>query len=246
MISIIVCSRDDSRFDPFFTRISRVFAGTEFELIRIPDARGMAEGYNRGFAASSGEILVFCHDDIELIGEDVPGRLASHLGRWDGIGLAGTDLLVSPRWLDAGPPHIFGQVAYPVEGGYRVCLYAVPARSVGGIQGLDGLFIAFRRGVIEKVGWDEIAFTGFHGYDIDTSYRAHRMGFKLAVVNDLPAIHASGGSFGEAWKESARNFVAKHPEVVAPEARQWSLGTVSVRTKIEALDVMTPRYLGDV
>lgn len=243
MISLVVCSRDNSRFDPFAARIAKVFGGVPHELIRIADATGMAAGYTRGLALAKGDHLVFCHDDIEFIGEDVPERIVRHLERWDGIGLAGTDRLVSPRWLDAGPPHIFGQVAHPIAGGYRVCIYGVPQVAVGGVQGFDGLCMAFRREVIERVGWDQ-SYSAFHGYDTDASYRAYRSGFRLAVVCDIPVIHASGGNFGAEWKIAAQQFMTKHGGALAPElSRAWSFATVEVRTKLEALDVMTPPYL---
>ena len=41
---------------------------------------------------------------------------------------------------------------------------------VRNVQALDGLFMAARRSVIERVSFDPVTFDGFHGYDLDFSY----------------------------------------------------------------------------
>ncbi len=44
----------------------------------------LAEGYNRAAAKASGDILVFSHDDIELVTDGFRRRLVAHLERYDG------------------------------------------------------------------------------------------------------------------------------------------------------------------
>ncbi len=52
MISVIVCSIDDKKFGAVDYTYRKLLSadGHECEVIRIPDARSMCEGYNRGFA----------------------------------------------------------------------------------------------------------------------------------------------------------------------------------------------------
>ena len=78
-ISVIVCSIDDRKFAEASAMYSRLLKSKSFEMIRIPDARGMCEGYNRGIDQSSGDVIIFSHDDVELLNPDFADRLLKHL-----------------------------------------------------------------------------------------------------------------------------------------------------------------------
>src|SRR5688572_18782910 len=162
--SFIICSIDAAKFEAVTRAIGQRMAGEPHEIIGIHDARGICEGYNRGAARAVGERLVFCHDDIDLLGDDFSRRLAAGLAAYDLIGVAGTDKLVAASWLSAGPPHIFGQVAHVLTdpgGGYMIDQYGIPRRVIDrGIQALDGLFLAARRAVWERLRFDEETFGG--------------------------------------------------------------------------------------
>ena len=59
MLSIIICSVEDSRFRHICAEYERVLKGSPYEIIRIDDARGMAEGYNRGIKRAKYDLLLF-------------------------------------------------------------------------------------------------------------------------------------------------------------------------------------------
>jgi len=244
MISIVICSIDAKKFDAMERHYAKVMGEEPYEIIRIPDAASMCEGYNRGLAESKGEIVIFSHDDIEFLGPDVPSRIKRHLEQFDGIGIAGTLRMSGATWGASGPPYLIGQVLHRIENGYRVCIYGAHRAAIGGIHAMDGLFLAFRREVIEKVGWDAETFDGFHHYDVDCTFRAFQMGYKLAVVSDLPIYHASEGSYDENWQRYAHIFMQKHAAKLGkrqpyPHCFSW----IDVRTKQEAVEVMSPPYL---
>src|SRR5882724_172154 len=111
MISVIICSIHNDRFAAVAKNYSDLLKHEPHEIIRISDARSLCEGYNRGIAASRGDILIFSHDDIEILTADFASRLKEHLANFDLIGVAGTSRLLRGGWQDAGPPYIFGQVA---------------------------------------------------------------------------------------------------------------------------------------
>ena len=117
MFSIIICSVDAKRLADVKAMYERVFQNHPWELIHIGDATSLAEGYNRGIAASKGDKLIFSHDDIDIFSPDMPARLERHLSSFDIIGVAGTSLLHYPTWHAAGPPYIFGQVVGPRDDG---------------------------------------------------------------------------------------------------------------------------------
>ena len=249
MISVIICSVSGTKFAAMSAHFRELFGDEPHEIIGVHDATSMCQGYNRGFAQSKGEIVVFAHDDIEILSRDFAQCVKTHMEKWDVIGVAGTDRLVGANWAMAGPPYLFGQVAQLGEPGrgpkggpdILVGIFGVHRRVVGGIQGMDGLFLAFRREAVEKLGgWDEKTFTGWHGYDVDMVFRAQLAGLRVAVVNDVAILHASEGDFGKAWQESAQLFLRKHAANLPLWRARWGrTAGVGVQTREEALEVMT-------
>src|SRR3989344_9511889 len=111
MISIIICSIDDSKFKAVTDNYSKLLAGEEFEIIGIHDAKSLGEGYNRGIRLSCGSILVFSHDDIEILSPDFKYKLMRYLAKYDIIGVAGTTPLIGGNWVGAGRAEGPGQGA---------------------------------------------------------------------------------------------------------------------------------------
>lgn len=244
MISLIICSIDPARFTAVEAMYRAAFGDEPWEMIDIHDAKSLAEGYNRGVARSRGDILVFSHDDIEILNPEFPKRLKGHLSRFDLVGVVGTSRLVKARWITAGPPYIFGQVChFQPDGRIGVSIYGAPRPAVGGIQALDGVFLAARRSLLDKVSFDAVTFDNFHLYDLDFSFSAYRAGFQLAVANDINILHYSAGSFDHVWTEYAKRFEVKwrshlHPMPVTQH--QWS-GLIA-RSREHAMEVMNPAY----
>jgi hypothetical protein len=50
MISVIICSIEQSKYAAVSSMYEQMLAGDEHELIPISDAKSLAEGYNRGIA----------------------------------------------------------------------------------------------------------------------------------------------------------------------------------------------------
>ena len=98
MISIVICSIDARKIAAVSEMYARLFAGHAHEIIHIPDARGLCEGYNRGFAQSRGELVIFSHDDVEFRAPDFAERLLGHMAHCDVAGVAGTDKLSGGDW----------------------------------------------------------------------------------------------------------------------------------------------------
>ena len=80
-VSILICSIDDGKFGAVATRYRQLFEGIAHEIVRIPDARSLCDGYNRGIAAATGDVIVFSHDDVDIVSDDFAGRLLRHLRR---------------------------------------------------------------------------------------------------------------------------------------------------------------------
>jgi hypothetical protein len=208
-VSAIVCSIDAAKYAAVVANLNLRFAGHEFEVVGIHDARSLAEAYNRGAAKARGDILVFAHDDIELRTSDFAARLFAHLERYDGVGVAGASKITGPRWDHAGQRHIHGHVLHlPPEGKTGVLLMAAGFQRpvCEDIRVLDGVFVAVHRRVWEAHKFDAKTYDGFHGYDLDFTRRASGAGARFAVPLDLLLLHRSTGRYGGDWRRYAQRF----------------------------------------
>lgn len=215
-VSVVICSINDARFAAVSADYAVALAGGPFEIIRIADALSLAEGYNRGFAQSTGEIVVFSHDDVRILAPTFRVELTSALEHYDIVGVAGTTRLAGPQWFSGPPTERRQFICYPA-GTFGTaeasCAFegCGDERWSGGIQALDGVFLAARRAVLNVVTFDERRYDGFHFYDLDFSYRAHLAGFRLSVCPRLGIMHASLGSYGsESWRHYAHRFCEQY------------------------------------
>jgi hypothetical protein len=211
LFSIIICSHRPVRATFIQRHYEALFREHPHEVIMIEDATSLCEGYTRGARTSTGDKLVFSHDDIEFVTPDVALRLERHLAQFDVVGIAGTTRLINGAWVSAGDPHCFAVVIYPQPDElFAVKCVGAGALCVPGMQALDGCFFACRREVAESVGFDAATFDDFHLYDLDFTYGAYLKGFRLAVCRDLALIHASTGRVDETWMKYRLRFEAKY------------------------------------
>ncbi|MBF0179689.1 MAG: glycosyltransferase [Magnetococcales bacterium] len=208
--SVIICSIDGEKERRAVAHYQRLLEGCAFEIVVIRDARSLCEGYNRGVRHARGEILIFSHDDIEILSPAFVPRLSRHLQHHDLVGVAGTSRLIQPRWVSAGWPYLHGMVAHEAEGVLKISVFGAPALTDPGAQALDGCWFACRRSLLERIRFDEEGFDGFHFYDLDFSFAAHLAGRRVAVCNDILALHGSPGHMDEAWWQYRAKFAAKY------------------------------------
>ena len=219
-ISVIVCSIDRGKLARLRSNLENLLIREDWELIHIADARSLSEGYNRGVRLSRGDLLVFCHDDIEIFSGDFALRLRTHLGTCDLVGVAGSTLATGPGWSWSGAPHIFASIAYPgsVDGTMMLATCGTSGPVVLGAQLIDGLFMAARRDLLHELSFDELTFDGFHFYDLDFSYRAWLSGAKTAVCRDISICHQSRGNFNADYRRYAERFRQKFPDACSAPA----------------------------
>ena len=216
MYSIIVNSIDPEKLKRFKNNIEQVMGHTSWELVHIPDAKSMCEGYNRGLKNSKGKYLIFCHDDIEFVSEDISGVLEYCFKNTDVFGVLGTRLLIRHDFPASGIPNVIGllvkrEVTQPA---YSIEYEGLEGILMSGIQALDGMLIGCSREVASLLKWDDINFLGWHGYDIDFSYRAFRAGFHVAVCGVLPIIHHTNSTFSAPEvRNTASILYEKHPMI---------------------------------
>jgi hypothetical protein len=223
-ISVVVCSIDAGRLARFQERLEPHLAGRVHERIVIRDASSLSEGYRRGWEQSRYPIVIFCHDDFSIVSEDPFGEIEDALASADLVGLAGSTLASGPAVLWSGHPHVHGWIAHPAAdgSGLDAAILSFESGLIPGMQTLDGVFMAMRRDVPARVGFDERTFDGFHFYDLDFSYRASRAGLRMAVTTNITGIHESLGRFDIEFERYSQRFRAKFPELAGPRgAHHW-------------------------
>jgi GT2 family glycosyltransferase len=242
--SVITCSVRDERFKQMEQCYQNSLQGEDYEIIRITDATGIAEGYIRGAAQASGDILIFSHDDAAAI-RPFAARLRQHLRSVDIVAGAGTDRLDGPAWFTAGPPHLFGQVlnnvpAQPGSPPFLLSVYGVPKVLTKGIMAFDGFWFAMKRDVLDAVAFDPEMCDGFHMYDVDFSLRAYLGGLKIGVASDLSLMHASTGGYGDPkWKPGADKWYAKYSKHLYPHRNLgFQMTAITGHLPSEMLNVM--------
>jgi GT2 family glycosyltransferase len=228
---------------------SERLAGGPMEIIRIPDARGLAEGYNRGLARSRGDYVIFSDDDVEFLAPDFREKLLGHMRYCDILGIAGTRLLTAPGWRMAGPPHLYGQIAShsPLDPSqFTVTFWSVPGRRIDCMQALDGLFLCTARTTAARIGFDQQNFTAGHLHDIDFTYRAFLGGLRLSVALDLCPVDHSPEGYGRDWIPHAQGFMKKFAGRIAVRpAPSFHNTTAPATTREDVRNMMTPPHWGD-
>jgi hypothetical protein len=158
--------------------------------------------------------IVFVHDDVIIEAPEAIERQIYNLGAdFDVIGLAGTrevKLQEPALWhLMGDKQHHRGAVAHlcgSTGKKFMTSFGSYPDRVVL----IDGVFMAVKTDVFQKVRFDETNPAGFHFYDLDFSMACHKAGYKVGV-GDIAITHASPGlrQFTDEWKKGQKWFLDK-------------------------------------
>lgn len=216
----------------------------EHETLTVGGAQPTPEALNEGMARASGDAVVFCRDDVEFVGPVMAGVLAERLSVYDVVGVAGTARLVSPAWIDAGPPWVYGQWVTPLknESLWRLTILGGAPRVAGGMQALDGMLIAARRSAAERLRFDAARFPTAL-WDVDYTFSAHRAGLRLAVCAEIGVVYRPAEVSPDLWRRSAPAFVAKHGKAMPKgAARAFRVGHADFASREEALAAMAPPH----
>jgi len=166
------------------------------------------------FTITDYDWVVFVHDDVIIESPEAIERQIYNLGvEFDVIGVAGTrevKLQEPALWhLMGDRKHHRGAVAHLCESTgkkFMTSFGSYPDRVVL----IDGVFMAAKTEVLQKVSFDETNPAGFHFYDLDFSMACHKAGYRVGV-GDITITHASPGlrQFIDEWKKGQDWFLNK-------------------------------------
>jgi dolichol-phosphate mannosyltransferase len=145
---------------------------------------GLGPAYLAGFRralASDAELVLEMDCDFSHDPEDVPRLVAA---------AADADVVLGSRYVAGGAVRNWGVVRRFVSAGgswYARMLLGAPVRD------LTGGFKCYRREVLEAIDLDAIDAKGY-AFQIETTYRALRKGFRVAEIPITFADREAGGS----------------------------------------------------
>lgn len=206
---------------------------SEIHLIRNKRNLGFAGGCNAGLKAARDDLLILLNQDTQVH----PGWLQALSYALEGskIGVAGCKILYpdgetmqhAGGWLEwpLGIAHHYGQ-GEPDAGEWD---------APKPVEFVTGAAMAFRREVLERVGFLDEGFWPGYFEDIDFCFRARRAGYEVLYAPEAKLSHAESTSISEQahisefYQRGRLRFLLKHlpPDrflaefVPAEEAYQW-------------------------
>lgn len=208
MLSIIICSRTPNLSEAMKKNL-RETAGILYELIIVDESihcGSIFKAYNYGKDRAKYGLICFMHDDILFHTPNWGEILTAHLSdpSIGFIGVAGGTLIprVPAQWSFG--KHFGRILQYDKKKGCSVLLDSTDFKNEHSqpVVAMDGVFLACRKDVANKLLFDELTFQGFHCYDIDICIQAHRLGFENRVVNNVLLEHFSRGKLNRQWVEN--------------------------------------------
>jgi len=219
MIYFSVCSRK-SKQPASLEKLVNWCDTQEYTKINIAyDSISIYEGhksnieYFEQFKIQDDDIIVMCHDDIEIL--STPKKLKKYLEvakrpRVGFVGVAGACRFESDgAWWNARKKgNARGFVFQGIDSTTMVPNYFGQS---GQVTVLDGCFLAITYENLKKIGLDEPAYlkTGWDYYDIHLTMKAHLSGLSNYVV-PIIVMHESSGQMRNGWYEAKANFMMHH------------------------------------
>jgi len=223
----VVCASKKTR-DEFFSEtptgksLLRFSDVTPAEVIlHTENSTGLSELYNTAIeeALYSPCILVFMHDDIEILDFFWGERIKQGLKNFDVVGLAGTGTRVplQPSWrftrfdgekfIDDAPHSLSGVVGHYDTSNEKsaISIYG----SIGKrCELMDGLFFAVESTKLIASGTRFDPIFTFHFYDMDFCRSVQKNKLIMGTIA-LSVLHHSGGAFDTEWKSAYERYIEK-------------------------------------
>lgn len=214
MITVVYCTRETNPAHKEHL-ISSSGLHKNLEVIEIiNNGESLTKAYNRGLKQASNNIVVFCHDDLEIETKQWGKKLLKQLDKnpeYGILGVAGTKYMsATGQWWE-NPKKIYGRVQHTHEGKSWLSAYSDDmGQEVENVIGVDGVFFVVDKTKI-KITFDE-SVEGFHFYDITFCFQNYLAGVKVGVITSIRINHKSIGMVNEAWEANRIIFADKYKD----------------------------------
>lgn len=219
MISVITSTRQiDNKFVEMVKKMSGI---NDIEVLMYENNSEMSltEVYNKGLKESKNDIVVFMHDDINILTKDWGKKLIKHYQNTDyGIlGVAGSkDLNENGVWwtnresMYGCVRHTDGKKTWLSEYSYNF------GDKIKEAVVVDGVFFSCHKKRIVK-NFDEF-YNGFHYYDISFCFDNFKENVKVGVHFDISIVHKSIGEVNDEWEKNRLLFMEREKTNLPEEA----------------------------
>lgn len=200
MISIIICSRKSS-LDANLEYNIKSTIGVAHEIIVIKNENNqysLTQAYNIGVRESKYKFLCFMHDDIIYNSKNWGNKVMLHFqnAKIGAIAIAGSPFhsFFPGSWFSSKILNIYllqsgtnrDQLSYTNKLNEITKSHEVIS--------FDGCWFCVRKGMFDKIKFDEVNFKGFHFYDADLAIQIYKVGMKVITINNILVSHFSQGS----------------------------------------------------
>jgi len=201
MLSIIISSYQPHYYQALEKNIAETI-GIPYEVIKVdnPGKMGICEAYNHGAQKAQYDYLLFLHEDVLFETQNWGLILTQLLSKKSigCVGLAGGDYVSSyplPWWQNKERRFFhLNQISTNEE---KKINRLTEHKNV---IFLDGVFIACRRNIFLETRFSDY-LQGFHGYDMDFSWRASQTHQNI-VSHEITLTHFSAGHPNIEWFKS--------------------------------------------
>lgn len=201
MLSIIISSYQPHYYLALEQNIAETI-GIPYEMIKVdnPGKLGICEAYNKGAEQAQYDYLLFLHEDVLFETRDWGLILAQLLSKESigCVGLAGGDYVSSyplPWWQNQDKRYFhITQISSNEE---KKINRLTENKNV---IFLDGVFLACRKNIFLETGFSDY-LQGFHGYDMDFSWRVSQTHQNI-VSHEITLTHFSPGNANIKWFNS--------------------------------------------
>lgn len=198
MLSIIISSYQPHYYQALEKNIAETI-GIPYEVIKVdnPGKMGICEAYNHGAQKAQYDYLLFLHEDVLFETQNWGLILTQLLSKKSigCVGLAGGDYVSTyplPWWQNK--ERRFFHLNQILPNGSEQKLRIHENKNV---VFLDGVFIACRKNIFLETGFSDY-LQGFHGYDMELSWRVSQTHQNI-VCNEILLTHFSPGNANFIW-----------------------------------------------
>lgn len=204
MIAYGVCVRTNDHFDRCVAGIS-THGGSDATLVTSDDP-GLAAAYNQILDAVAAmdavEAVALVDEGTEILDADfVTKALAALRDGADVVGVLGASGGAGLEWWDWSRRY----------GGLRTPNGVVRHDAgTAGVDAVDGTCMVLSPAALAALRFDDVNFSGEHGYDIDLCFQARALGMRIDVL-DVEVLRHGGGArdSGSGMERARANFDAK-------------------------------------
>ena len=201
-VDIIVCYNNEKLYRDLEKSIQdRGGSGVQWNIIGVDNTknsfRSAAEAYNQAFKNSTGECVIFCHQDVLFLEKSLSAIAEKCLNfphtLWGAAGVEKAGQIISNMSV--------------LKEGWKYG--TLEKGSDAKVQTLDECMIAASRSLFEKFQFDEETCNGWHLYAVDLSLQCILQNYEVKVL-DANIVHLSGGNMDYSFWKTEKSLVKKY------------------------------------